>query len=423
FLDFLDIVEDFLDGLGLAHLRLDGSMTSLKKQKNIDAYNAPGSEYFAFLLSTRAGGVGINLATADTVIILDPDFNPHQDIQALSRAHRIGQKKKVMVFQLMTRGSAEEKIMQIGKKKMALDHVLIERMDAEDDDELDLEAILRHEAEALFDDDNTSDLVYDSQSVNKLIDQSEVETPRWVTTLLRNRNLVLQGSGSTNPWRMHLAIVNRRHHQAINYRGHNRNNNADNDSDVEFNGPSESDTDVTATSERSETFGKRAARPFKRASIAYPDGDVETQSTLNEKHPCVACDHLHPIGYCQLRLAGVEHCGLCGIAHLGHLRTCPHLQSELQVASMLGSLRQSTEASDLVEAATKYLRGIRGHLVAARKKAASQEQTQYTMTTNPPPAPPYTQNRHPQNHPEYSYTAQAPNPPQPLNFFPDPSTL
>lgn len=178
FLDFLDIVEDFLDGLGLAHLRLDGSMTSLKKQKNIDAYNAPSSEYFAFLLSTRAGGVGINLATANTVIILDPDFNPHQDIQALSRAHRIGQKKKVMVFQLMTRGSAEEKIMQIGKKKMALDHVLIERMDAEEDDDLDLEAILRHGAEALFDDDSTGDVVYDSQSVNKLIDQSEVENTK-----------------------------------------------------------------------------------------------------------------------------------------------------------------------------------------------------------------------------------------------------
>ena len=163
------------------------------------------------------------------------------------------------------------------------------------------------------------------------------------------------------------------------------------------------------------------ARPFKRASIAYPDGDVETQSTLNEKHPCMACNHLHPVGYCQLRLAGVEHCGLCGIAHLGHLRTCPHLQSELQVASMLGSLRQSTEPSDLVEAATKYLRGIRGHLVAARKKAASQEQTQCTMTTNPPLGPPYTQNPHPQNHPDHFYTAQAPNPPQPLNSLPDPS--
>ena len=174
FLDMLDMVEDFLDGLGLFYQRLDGSMNSQKKQKRIDEFNAPNSPLFAFLLSTRAGGVGINLATADTVIILDPDFNPHQDIQALSRAHRIGQKKKVLVFQLTTRSTAEEKIMQIGKKKMALDHVLIEQMDAEDDAGMDLESILRHGTEALFGDD-TNDIRYDSASVDKLLDRSQIE--------------------------------------------------------------------------------------------------------------------------------------------------------------------------------------------------------------------------------------------------------
>lgn len=175
FLDNLDIVEDFLDGLGLLYCRLDGSMGAHEKQKQIDAYNAPDSKYFAFLLSTRSGGVGINLATADTVIIMDPDFNPHQDIQALSRAHRIGQQKKVLVFQLMTRESAEEKIMQIGKKKMALDHVLIEKMDADEDEGLDLESILRHGAEALFEDDTTGDVHYDAESVEKLLDRSQAE--------------------------------------------------------------------------------------------------------------------------------------------------------------------------------------------------------------------------------------------------------
>ena len=174
FLNMLDIVEDFLDGLGLFYQRLDGSMNSLQKQKRIDEFNAPDSPLFAFLLSTRAGGVGINLATADTVIILDPDFNPHQDIQALSRAHRIGQKKKVLVFQLTTRSTAEEKIMQIGKKKMALDHVLIEQMDADDDAGMDLESILRHGTEALFKDDS-NDIQYDSQSVDKLLDRSQIE--------------------------------------------------------------------------------------------------------------------------------------------------------------------------------------------------------------------------------------------------------
>ena len=179
FLDNLDIVEDFLDGLGMQHRRIDGTITAAEKQKRIDEFNAPDSQYFAFLLSTRAGGVGINLASADTVIILDPDFNPHQDIQALSRAHRIGQKQKVLVFQLMTRESAEEKIMQIGRKKMALDHVLIERMDKEDDAGEDLESILRHGAQALFEDDSGSDdIVYDSASVDRLLDRSQIENTK-----------------------------------------------------------------------------------------------------------------------------------------------------------------------------------------------------------------------------------------------------
>ncbi|KAL8970689.1 MAG: hypothetical protein Q9183_001399 [Haloplaca sp. 2 TL-2023] len=175
FLNMLDMVEDFLDGLGLFYQRLDGSMGSLQKQKRIDEFNAPDSRLFAFLLSTRAGGVGINLATADTVIILDPDFNPHQDIQALSRAHRIGQKKKVLVFQLVTRSTAEEKIMQIGKKKMALDHALIEQLDANEEESVDVESILRFGTEALFQDDDTNDVRYDSASVDKLLDRSQME--------------------------------------------------------------------------------------------------------------------------------------------------------------------------------------------------------------------------------------------------------
>ena len=175
FLENLDVMEDFLDGLGLPHRRLDGRMTSLEKQRMIDDYNAENSPYFAFLLSTRSGGVGINLATADTVIIMDPDFNPHQDMQALSRAHRIGQKNKVLVFQLMIRGSAEEKIMQIGRKKMVLDHVLIDRMAADDDDGEDLESILRHGAKALFDDDNSGDIIYTAESVDRLLDCSQAE--------------------------------------------------------------------------------------------------------------------------------------------------------------------------------------------------------------------------------------------------------
>ena len=176
FLQQLDIVEDFLVGLGYGYRRLDGSIGSLEKQRRIDAFNAPESELFAFLLSTRAGGVGINLATADTVIIMDPDFNPHQDIQALSRAHRIGQKRKVLCFQLVTKDSVEERIMQIGRKKMALDHALIESMDDAELGGDDLESILKHGAQALFDEDYQKEaIVYDSASIDKLLDRSQAE--------------------------------------------------------------------------------------------------------------------------------------------------------------------------------------------------------------------------------------------------------
>src|ERR1700753_442713 len=135
--------------------RLDGNLGTIDRQKRIDEFNAPGSPLFAFLLSTRAGGVGINLATADTVIILDPDFNSHQDIQALSRAHRIGQKKKVLCFQFMTRASAEEKIFQIGRTKMALDHVVVESLDDGDIREKDVESILRFGAAEIFSEDSS----------------------------------------------------------------------------------------------------------------------------------------------------------------------------------------------------------------------------------------------------------------------------
>jgi superfamily II DNA or RNA helicase len=179
FLDMLSICEDFLDGMQMAYQRLDGSMGSLEKQKRIDQFNAPDSPLFAFLLSTRAGGVGINLATADTVIILDPDFNPHQDIQAISRAHRIGQKKKVLCFQLMTRASVEEKIVQMGRNKMALDHVVVEQLDAEDLEEEDVEGILKHGAAELFKDDaGDHDIRYDEASIDKLLDRSQMENTK-----------------------------------------------------------------------------------------------------------------------------------------------------------------------------------------------------------------------------------------------------
>jgi SNF2 family DNA or RNA helicase len=87
----------------------DGDVSGDTRQERIDEFQNPNSSKFIFLLTTRAGGVGLNLTAADTVFIYDPDFNPHQDLQALSRVHRIGQDKKVLVFRFVTRASAEGK--------------------------------------------------------------------------------------------------------------------------------------------------------------------------------------------------------------------------------------------------------------------------------------------------------------------------
>lgn len=76
----------------------------------IDSFMAEGSDRYIFLLSTRAGGLGINLTAADTVIIYDSDFNPQMDLQAMDRAHRIGQKSMVNVYRLITEHTVEEKI-------------------------------------------------------------------------------------------------------------------------------------------------------------------------------------------------------------------------------------------------------------------------------------------------------------------------
>ncbi|KAI5623007.1 chromodomain-helicase-DNA-binding protein 5 isoform X1 [Silurus asotus] len=121
----LDLLEDFLEFEGYKYERIDGGITGGLRQEAIDRFNAPGAQQFCFLLSTRAGGLGINLATADTVIIYDSDWNPHNDIQAFSRAHRIGQNKKVMIYRFVTRASVEERITQVAKRKMMLTHLVV----------------------------------------------------------------------------------------------------------------------------------------------------------------------------------------------------------------------------------------------------------------------------------------------------------
>lgn len=125
----LDILSDYLTYRRFTFQRLDGSIRGEIRRQALDHFNAPDSPDFCFLLSTRAGGLGINLATADTVVIFDSDWNPQNDLQAQARAHRIGQKNRVNIYRLVTKNSVEEDIIERAKRKMVLDHLVIQRMD------------------------------------------------------------------------------------------------------------------------------------------------------------------------------------------------------------------------------------------------------------------------------------------------------
>jgi len=122
----LDILGDYLNFRGYRFSRLDGSMNFVDRQDNIDQFsNDP--DVSIFLLSTRAGGLGINLTAADTVIIYDSDWNPQQDLQAQDRSHRIGQTKPVMVYRLVTANTIDEKIVERAAAKRRLEKLIIHR--------------------------------------------------------------------------------------------------------------------------------------------------------------------------------------------------------------------------------------------------------------------------------------------------------
>ncbi len=116
----MDILEAVMETEEMSFFRLDGSTNMNERQPMIDQFTAD-PEITVFLLSTKAGGAGINLAAANKIVIFDSSFNPQEDIQAENRAHRVGQKREVEVVRLVTRNSIEEKIHALGETKLALD--------------------------------------------------------------------------------------------------------------------------------------------------------------------------------------------------------------------------------------------------------------------------------------------------------------
>lgn len=127
FTSMLNILEDYCNMRGFMYCRIDGNTSGYDRDSQMAAFNSPNSSYFIFLLSTRAGGLGINLQAANHVIIYDSDWNPQMDLQAQDRAHRIGQKRSVRVYRFVTDGTVEEKIYRRALKKLYLDAVVVQQ--------------------------------------------------------------------------------------------------------------------------------------------------------------------------------------------------------------------------------------------------------------------------------------------------------
>ncbi|GMI69810.1 hypothetical protein HRI_000650300 [Hibiscus trionum] len=189
----LDVMEDYLTFKQYRYLRLDGHTSGNDRGALIEKFNQQGSDFFIFLLSIRAGGVGVNLQAADTVIIFDTDWNPQVDLQAQARAHRIGQKKDVLVLRFETVQTVEEQVRAAAEHKLGVANQSItagffdNNTSAEDRREY-LESLLREckkeEAAPVLDDDALNDLLARSESeidVFESIDKQrrEEETAKW----------------------------------------------------------------------------------------------------------------------------------------------------------------------------------------------------------------------------------------------------
>ncbi|KAK0958746.1 chromatin remodeling complex Adenosinetriphosphatase [Friedmanniomyces endolithicus] len=151
----LDILEDYSVMRGFKYSRIDGSTAHEDRIAAIDEYNKPQSEKFLFLLTTRAGGLGINLTSADIVVLFDSDWNPQADLQAMDRAHRIGQTKQVYVYRFVTENAIEEKVLERAAQKLRLDQLVIQQGRAQQQAKQaaskdELLGMIQHGAETIF---------------------------------------------------------------------------------------------------------------------------------------------------------------------------------------------------------------------------------------------------------------------------------
>ncbi|VDN01321.1 unnamed protein product [Thelazia callipaeda] len=173
----LDLLEDFCWWRSYRYCRLDGQTVHDERQKSIDEFNKPDSEKFIFMLTTRAGGLGINLTAADVVIIYDSDWNPQVDLQAMDRAHRIGQKKQVRVFRFITDNTVDERIIERAEMKLRLDSIVIQQGRLTDSQKAlgkeDMLDMIRHGADQVF---ASKDSTITDEDIDTILEKAEQKT-------------------------------------------------------------------------------------------------------------------------------------------------------------------------------------------------------------------------------------------------------
>ena len=181
----LDIIEDYLVTKGYPFERIDGSVSDSDRPRSIDRFNEDPNA-FVFLLSTKAGGVGINLTAANTVIIFDSDWNPQNDNQAQARCHRIGQKDSVKVYRLITRDTYESKMFERASRKLALDHVVLDggemSKEAKPMKASEIEEILRHGVHGIFNDDDTEADNFCAADIDQILEKHATSMTEDVVT-------------------------------------------------------------------------------------------------------------------------------------------------------------------------------------------------------------------------------------------------
>jgi hypothetical protein len=174
----LDILEDYLRYRKYKFERLDGGIRGNDRQAAIDRFSKPDSDIFVFLLSTRAGGLGINLTAANTVIIFDSDWNPQNDVQAQARCHRIGQTQMVKVYRLITRATYEYYMFECSSKKLGLDQAVLNQIEADNEnsfvlDKNQLNSLLKFGAYDLTKDDDKAKK-FCEEDIDKILEKATV---------------------------------------------------------------------------------------------------------------------------------------------------------------------------------------------------------------------------------------------------------